>query len=341
MITAGGLEIAAGTPTSLIPSTIREAYGLDETTTVRTLGGGHVNDTLLVTTHGEYSILQKQSAVLDNRALLGVVAVSQHLTTHGWEAPSLIPTVTGSLWASDEIGQTWRRQTFIDSDGMAPQVQGPALLEAAGDMLGRWHHTNQTLNYRLDYGMAHFHDTDHFAHRLTNHAERLPQESQQLGAMILHSYQEAPTITKNGQQLIHGDPKFDNMLFRDGKPFTLVDFDTLMVGSPWLDMGDMLRSLLRDQIVQGKPASTQSLQPAIAAYHEASNQSGSFDYSRQLAMAATGRIALELGMRYLCDTVEASYFSWDSERYDSRHEHHYAKAQLQLQIAQLAIDSIN
>lgn len=340
MVAELGSEAPGDILDASVPPAIRQAYGLDETTVVQPLGGGHVNDTLLITSHGERSILQKQSSILNSHSLHDAMVVSRHLIAYGWEAPIVMPTVAGSLWANDDAGRTWRRQAFIESDGTPPHTQGTALLEPAGDLLGRWHRTTQALNYQPSYGLAHFHDTDYFALRLTSHMEELPKISQQLGTAILQYYQQIPTTPQEAQQLIHGDPKFDNMLFRDGQPFTLVDFDTLMVGSPWLDMGDMLRSLLRDQITHGETTASHTLQPTIAAYHEASSQPGSLDYSWQQAVTATGRIALELGMRYLCDTVEASYFSWDSEQYDSRHDHHHAKAQLQLQIAQLAIDSI-
>ena len=40
-------------------------------------------------------------------------------------------------------------------------------------------------------------------------------------------------------------------------------------------------------------------------------------------------------MRYLNDIIDDSYFAWNAERYQSRHDNHLDRAKAQLQIADM------
>lgn len=327
---------------AIIPDSIRQAYQLDDEITAQSLTGGHVNNTLLVSKAGQYlSILQRQSSAVGTDVLFDAAAVSNHLATAGWEAPTIIPTVTGKLYAKESSGEAWRQQHFIDSDGRVPQNHDAELLASAGDLLGRWHHTTRQLAYVPRFGIPHFHDTDHYAYKLEDYDAALSDErTRALAATLLSAYKTLPSEADDATQVIHGDPKLDNMLFRDGRPFTLIDFDTLMVGSTWIDVGDLSRSLIAKQLSQDRPTSAEDLRPLVDGYHETVGQRTSTDQSFHSAMRATGRIALELGMRYLCDTVEKNYFQWDDARYTSRSENHYHRAVLQLAVARLALTAI-
>jgi Ser/Thr protein kinase RdoA (MazF antagonist) len=201
------------------------------------------------------------------------------------------------------------------------------------------HASVRSLNYTPRFSLDHFHDTPYHASKLIDSLPQLTEAGRELGHGILRSYVTLPTDIEMSRQLIHGDPKLDNMLFRDGKPFTLIDFDTIMKDSVWTDVGDFLRSLTGKLL--DKDAAEAGITNFVAAYREASNLGLSPDQTAHQALRHTGRIALELGMRYLCDIVDGNkYFSWSAEQYDSRHDNHIERAALQLRVAQFVIERL-
>lgn len=318
-----------------IPEQVRSAYQIGEDVTVERLHGGLVNDTLLVQSEEHAIVLRRLSNVMHADVLADTQTVSDHLITQGWEAPTNLRTTEGALHVVDEAGFTWHSMNFIPSDGRTPQPS-PDLPAAAGDLLGSWHASMRSLDYQPRFGLQHFHDTPFHASKLIDSLPEQSSAARELAHSILRSYVTLPADVEMSRQLIHGDPKLDNMLFRDGKPFTLIDFDTIMKDSVWTDVGDFLRSLT------GKLLTTEGAEAGISdfvsAYREAGNVALSPDHAAHQALRHTGRIALELGMRYLCDIVDdQNYFSWSVERFATRQDNHLERAQLQLDVSQYVI----
>jgi Ser/Thr protein kinase RdoA (MazF antagonist) len=154
----------------------------------------------------------------------------------------------------------------------------------------------------------------------------------------MRGFEELPAQEATTQQVIHGDPKLDNMLFRNGIPFTLIDFDTLMEDSPWVDVGDLLRSVIGKRLTAGDRIDTDLLEQFSTTYHNNAHLAESADLSYRHAMQATARIATELAMRYLLDIYEEDYFSWDNKSFESRRDNHIPRIELQLNVAKLAVE---
>jgi thiamine kinase-like enzyme len=119
--------------------------------------------------------------------------------------------------------------------------------------------------------------------------------------------------------LIHGDPKFDNFLFKGDKAIAIVDFDTIMLGSRLVDIGDGLRSWCRRDI---KRFDIEACREIIVAY----NSNVSDKISLREALNSTALITLELAVRFLIDCFEESYFEWDKSKYRNAREHNKIRA---------------
>lgn len=323
-----------------LPQVVREAYEINEDATLTRLSGGLVNDALVVDEGSQRTIMRRLSPILSTLVLEDTQAVALHLAANGWDAPSSLPTAAGSIHIEDEGGNIWHRMQFITSDGKTPEHLGEELSRTAGTMLGAWHTTVQALNYVPRFSFDHFHDTSFIAAKITRQLDAMPdKETHSLARKMLGCYSALPLTEQEPTQLIHGDPKLDNILFRNGNPYTLIDFDNVMLGSRWLDVGDFLRSLTGKLIQQG---TTNNETEAFAEnYHEAGELTISVDETTARSYQATSQIALELGMRYLSDIVDTEkYFSWDPSRHGSRRNNHVARAELQLQVAELALQSV-
>lgn len=62
-------------------------------------------------------------------------------------------------------------------------------------------------------------------------------------AEILQRAQKLLDSGKLPVRLVHADAKVSNLLFKDDKAFMVIDWDTIMPGYFWSDLGDLLRSL--------------------------------------------------------------------------------------------------
>ncbi len=337
------VETLSNTPTEaprpatsefILPS-VKGAYGL-EAADIQLFGRGLVNQTYKVHQADNVRLLQRMSDVLEPSVADDAAVIGEHLEKLNWEAPLPLPSVNGQRHFTDEHGQTWRLLKWIDSDNSTP-ADSSQLLEAAGDMLGRWHRDVVQLRYTPNHTIPHFHETQYYAQKLGRFILTLPAtETRELARETLSVFTESTGDYPDTPQLIHGDPKLDNMLFREGLPFTLIDFDTVMIGSPWIDVGDFLRSVTARRIKSGQEITAESLVPFIDAYAAATGQSAD-GKTQSKAFAATHRISTELAMRYLCDIKEANYFNWDDTQYESRQENHQARAKLQLAVAASAV----
>lgn len=332
---------ATTVPRPDIPTDVRASYDISDQATVDRLSGGLVNDALVVTDRGETTVLRRLSDRLDPIVVEDTGVVSDHLNLNGWEAPSIRPTVTGDLHMQDSAGLTWHRMDFIASDGAVPEKYDETLLRAAGQLIGDWHTTTRQLDYQPRFKIPHFHDTPYHADKMAKLAGDMPDCSTRfLARSLVQLYGILPPESAQTPQIIHGDPKLDNMLFRGGQPFTLIDLDNVMRDSILTDVGDSLRSYAGKSMQSGQ--SEPPVDTFVVAYGEAGELGMSEDEAAQMSLRATGRIALELGMRYLCDIVDTDkYFSWDPANFDSRRDNHYSKATLQLSVASYALRSLH
>lgn len=315
------------------PPEIIAAYQLDSAATITRLPGGHVNQTYRVDTPaGESSILQRISGELDPRSFRDADVVSAHLLSAGWDVPIALPTRDGSLFASDATKVIWRQLRYITSDEAVPEDETNDLMYAMGDMLGRWHRDVRTLKYVPQFGIPHFHDTRYYATRFRDRFEGLPDvECRELGTQLLALCEQHDIVTEQGLQVIHGDPKWANALFRGGAPHALIDFDTLLQGSIWIDIGDFLRSAIARRIKNNSDRPLAVIEPFMEGYAAAYDLQMPLERAMRIAALSTACIASELGIRYL-DDIDGSYFSAIPEG-STRRDNHFGRAQLQWQVA--------
>ena len=193
--------------------------------------------------------------------------MAEELGQYGWEVPQPQYASNGKAYTTDLQGSVWRRSSFIESDGKIPETCTTGLVTATASLLGKWHRDMASSNYEPVFALPHFHDTEYYAEQLRAIRPKLPAETAVLADEFLQRYADLPALPNVPAQLIHGDPKLDNMLYRAGKPFTLIDFDTVMRGSTWLDVGDLLRSLAGKRQREGGALDKSELAMFSEAYY--------------------------------------------------------------------------
>lgn len=319
-----------------IPLEVLKAYGLGQVQSIRPLGNGHVNATFLVqTTTGQY-VLQRLAPQL------GIVSLRTHrmLTTllhdKDWAVP--LPYRHGhSGHPSSDIFTSsqsqWRCLHYIASDNTPPNEISAKFIRTAAAMLGAWHRDVSELTYRPIAPAIELHDIDAQAKNLRQRMAGLGGQALEISRLLLSTYERLPRFPDAPRQIIHGDPKFDNMLFQGGMPFTFIDFDAVTHGSAWTDVGDMLRSLAGKRLGSGTPFTKSDYKQFATAYHASARLNGmSAEAAYRLTLEAGRCIAAEVAMRYLNDMASDGYLDWDRRAYSSRYAHHLDKAKLQIAV---------
>ncbi len=244
-----------------------------EPTKAQAIASGHINRTYYLTYDngrgGEnYYLLQKiNSAVFqDVPALMANVArllayfknephISEELF-YGRE-PELIFTKNGASFLAAADGSFWRAYTFI---GAATILKEPALVEirAAAFAYGSLARRLANLSCELfNETIPNFHALKSrllaFNAALSAAAEERPERykkvlplAQKLSAMATLALPLAKAIASGElpRRLAHNDTKLSNILFakESHEPLSIIDFDTVMPGSPLYDFGDLVRS---------------------------------------------------------------------------------------------------
>lgn len=315
-----------------IPEEVLEAYGV-ASGSVEPVKGGMVNATFFaVTEDGRQVVLQRLGEMFEEGVVDDFHKVTDHLDKQGWEVPTTVLTFSGELSLRDGKGELWRASTRIENDGVTPSALDKATLHAVGEQLGRLHKSLASLDYDPQYKIPHFHETPYYVQKLKGFVSELPSRpAEDMAAEVLDDYRQLPELPDMGDQLLHGDPRTNNMLYRNGNPFTFIDFDTIMRGAVWVDIGDLLRSLAEDAAEKETTIPLSDLRKVTDGYLSGAGLDVDAAEFFEHSLTAGKVIALELTMRFLADTVEP-YFSFDAEKYASRLEFDMERASLQRQV---------
>ncbi len=287
------------------------------------LDNGLVNESFLVrTTQGNFMAQALNGKLWDERVINDYCSVQRYLRTNNLFVPVLLPGQKGSYFYKNK-GTLWRGFEYVQHDSVTTVT--PFLAAEAGAMLGRFHTLMARSSFTPTFILKGFHDTSAIRQRLQTVA-RLPAHREK--AMLiapelafLEKTIETHYLPTDAQKIvIHGDPKIDNFLFREGKPIALLDLDTMMYASPLLDIGDAFRSWCRR-----KPASSEFLPEVFGSAFSAYNTTAPFQYTFAGVKSAMGLITLELASRYLTDYFEESYFLHKADKYATPAEQNLAR----------------
>ncbi|HEY1835955.1 MAG TPA: aminoglycoside phosphotransferase family protein [Candidatus Saccharimonadales bacterium] len=324
-----------------VPAEVLAAYFGDETVGVAPLSGGEVNTNWLAAYPDSRRrvVIQRLGSMFEQEVVDDMHAATGHLAEGGWEMPQLLRThEDDGLYVETAASgggkpDVWRAATFIESDGRSAEY-GPNSFFEFGSILAKLHGSLANLDYEPRFKIKDFHDTDLHLAKLKGFESQMPdQEAREFTHDILAAYDNLQPLPPGKDQLIHGDPRTANMLFRDGKPFTYIDWDTLMKGSIWMDVGDLMRSLVEDSFLgTGQPLELERLREFAEGYRQAAMPDAAPDEFFAWAMTGMQRITLELTARFVNDVIEQNYWAWDQVNYKSRRDYVVDRAHTQWQI---------
>lgn len=316
---------------------------------IELFGHGLINDTFAVEGERERWVLQRVHEVFSPAIHENIRAVTEHLVARGIPTPRLVLTDDDALYAMHDA-RVWRLMTRMPGVGF-DAVQRPAQARAAGHVLARFHGALADLDHAFVGMRVGVHDTQrHLAalqHALTEHRQhRLFAAVEPVAQAILAVASRLPDLGALPDRVVHGDPKFNNVLFEAAtgpgsqRAVGLVDLDTVGPMPMHLELGDAWRSWCnpRGEDESAARFDLEIFEASLRGWTEGGAPPLAPE-ERDALLHGVEWITVELAARFCADALVESYFGWDSTRFATRGEHNLvrAKGQLSLHDAVLAV----
>jgi len=317
-----------------------EQFQIPAATKIEPFGEGKINQTFLV--DGLYVLQRINPEVFGDPGIIvdNMLVVSQHLRKkalvglNGLDSLQLIPTKRGEWLYSNGDGSAWRLTHYVRETTTFQTIQNAQHAFEMGRMLGVFHECLADLDCGLEQTIQGFHNTpEYLSHLRQALKEEHPdpdierrKNHPEIGDLIevilareARMNQLSEILKKKGGkgQPIHGDPKVNNFLIDDrtGKGKGIVDWDTLMMGSRHLDIGDCLRSACNkigsDTFGPEDADLDLDILRSIMAGYVHSSETWTRD-DTECAIIGVNLIAMELAIRYLTDFLMGDvYFRSD------------------------------
>lgn len=318
-------------------------WGL-EGAVVSTISSGLINDSFFVDHSGERFVLQRVNPIFPTAIHNNIRAVTAHLASKGLTTPRLLPNRDGG-WFSEIDGSVWRVMQRVPGESLGRLDTSTA--HEAGRMLGAFHRALSDLQHEFVGLRTGVHDTpahlERLRHALANSkSHRLYSAVEPLAQDLLRHAQSLPSIAGSRSRVVHGDPKFQNLLFTHQEPrqaVCWVDLDTVGPAPLATELGDAWRSWCNpagedeNDATFALPIYEASLSGYVAVV-------GKLDHEEQAGILhGVEWITLELAARFAADTLHESYFGWDATRFASQGEHNLVRARGQWSLYQQVLST--
>ncbi len=274
---------------------------------IQELDAGHINSSFLVTAGNKYvlqclnrKLYSEQLSDLENNQRQYRNACCSSLgELWGWQCPGWIKSRKKKYFHIDGSGDIWRLYNYIQGDiytvGELPDTG------VAGEGLGRLHRILKECPGNSIKGiLGHLHDLDHYYREYRLQDSSLRPRDRELDACISSRYEYFLRVSVPGGNIIHGDAKLGNMLFRNGKTAGFIDLDTIMEGSGFDDIADCLRSCRVG-------SNREKIREFLDGYEEGANESFKAD-DIELVIKNYHKNHFMLGMRYYTDYLAGNVY---------------------------------
>lgn len=305
-------------------SGLLEAFELGELKDLRRLYSGLLQQTWRLETATGIFVAQKLHPIFTPVVTEDGQIISTYLRSQGFPTPEYLITSTGDLHlllGSDR----WRVMTCLPGITHATPPNLDHLYQV-GTIVGQMHQALGEFEYEFQFQIPHFHDTPYLWAKLKD----IPMDPAGIPAaeFLLTTVPDLFLPEDLPRQIIHGDLKLVNFLFDDqGQVTGILDLDTLMSHSLYVEMGDALRSWTK----KGDRFDPDAFRASLQGY-QASGALSQLDLD--LLLRGFRLITLELGIRFLIDVVEDHYFDWDPNQYPDRRSHNLARCWRQIHLYQ-------
>jgi len=345
---ADGPLTRATSPTSACTRALA-AFGKGIDCTISPISTGLIHQTFAISDADGQSILQRVNPIFPPEINSNIAAVTQHLLARGHTTFALFES-GGKPYVDLGNDGIWRLMTKLP--GVAFDLgQSPEQVRAAGALVASFHSALCDFDEPLHPIGFPFHDTRRHLQDLGQAVQDagdhpLASDVARLSNLIVSAWESIPRFENLPNRVIHGDLKFNNLLFESPdelgqtRAVALIDLDTLARMPMVFDWGDAWRSWC-NRAREDQPIAELDLD----LFRESSEglMSG-LDFQpihEELESFSWGLewVSLELCMRFAEDALLEKHWAWDSDRYERAGLHQLDRARGQFSLFQQALDS--
>ncbi len=306
---------------------------------IEKLKGGSINETYKVRVEKKPYILQKlNSSIFTKEVVEDMIQVTDYLGLNEIRCPQLLETKKSGKKYVIENEEIYRMYPFLYGQTPNKFELSNNDLKSLGSYLAEVHKSLERLDYEPKHKIENFHNTQFYIDKIKTLVNQFEDEEDKecINAMI-EVYDKLnkdfmTDVTQN--QIIHADPRIENILYdKKFNEFSLIDFDTIMKGSKFIDIGDLTRSLFISEDLDELNYSRKMHDKFIVGYYmtmvkhsQKDERISKKDFMKQ-CIDATMLISLELAIRFYIDVIEDNYFGFNETKYKTRKEHNIVRAQ--------------
>lgn len=301
---------------------VLQHYDIGPISKMEIFKSGRINKTYYVKDiHDDEFVVQTLHKMFGKNLMEDINVVTTYLSQKGWDCPRLLRSRQGDLFC-EVNGNLWRIYTHVKGNSFLQWRIDKNFHKDIGSVLGLLHRDLHLLDYKPRHILQGFHEKDFYIQKAISIGKgKYARQLQNIFDDTITNMEKYGGFFSEKKQIIHGDPRIENILFTGKSPhFVFLDYDTLMTGSAYTDIGDCLRSLM---LVSDNLDFEKMITEFILGYN-AANKESKVLYSQ--ATHAVKYITLELCLRFMIDSVEKYYFSWDGKKYKSQEEYSEARA---------------
>ena len=281
---------------------------------VAALGDGHINDTFLaVCGDGKY-VCQRMRRGIDIAGLEhNFLLYSPVFKKHEWLYPEWVRNREGQYFYCDGDNGVYRVYPYIEGDILNAPLSGESAY-ACGRGLAKLHGLLKLIPGKPRAVYPYLHDLKHYHEAYKSICAASASGAGRDSLLERTIEMRAGRIMQTEQScrdVIHGDAKLSNLLFKGDEAAGCLDMDTVMKGSAVLELADCIRSCCISEGMIDRNGAERLTQGylSVADGRQA-------EKIRQGLPLALERICFELGLRYYTDSLSpVPYFKEKYEGY--------------------------
>ena len=272
------------------------------------LGNGHINTSFFISAGDSY-VLQKMNRdlfadhlkQLENNYLRYKVCCVRAPDAAEWICPDMMKTRDGGFFHICDDG-IWRMYRYVRSDRINRDELDPY---AIGAGIGKLHRIlKMSCSGDFSAVIPHLHDLRYYYDQYLKLEGSDRPRDPELDEIVADNIGLFMNISIPEGDVIHGDAKPDNMIFRDGKVVGFIDLDTMMPGSVFNDIADGMRYCCETEDHVFNPSKAGSL---ITGYCDGADAEIT-DEATELLGHTYYRNRFMLGLRYYTDHLAGNIY---------------------------------
>jgi Ser/Thr protein kinase RdoA (MazF antagonist) len=292
---------------------------------INKLTKGSINETYKLNVNNNNYILQKiNTKIFNDNVILDMHNVTNYLKQY-MKVPKLLKYNNNELFITYE-DNIYRIYDYIEGSDIDKTKLTNNMIYNLGRYLYNYHTFLKKYDYIPKHSIENFHNTQNYIDKITSLLNNYDNDIRKNIIDMIFYYDNNYDKLFDDKQLIHGDTRIENIL-QNEEEFILIDYDTIMIGSIYIDIGDLCRSLFTNLEDNSIKYNKEIHINFIKGYYN-EKLGISYNVFENKCIKSALIICLELSIRFYIDYVEDYYFGYNEKKYSCRKDHNLNRANI-------------